>query len=97
MSRLNRKISVSDSYKLAGIMGISNEEGNHIQCDPNYNGRSGIEKILSIYNSKETFSRKELGDYLREIKKLNLIGSINIFCFFSDKKGSSSCANVFCA
>ena len=55
-------------------MGISNEERDHIQCDPNYNGRSGIEKILSIYNRKETFSRKELGDYLREIKKLNLIG-----------------------
>ena len=76
MSRLSRKISVSDSCKLAGIMGISNEEREHILRDPNYSGRSRIEKILSIYNRKETFSRKELGDYLGEIKKLNLIDPI---------------------
>ena len=76
MSRLSRKISVSDSYKLAAIMGISNEERDHIRCDPNYNERSRVEKILSIFNRKEDFSRQALGSCLEEIQKLDLVVQI---------------------
>ena len=77
MSRLSGRLSVSDSYKLAAVMGISNEERENIRSNPIYSdGFSCVEKFLSIYNRKENFSRKALGDYLREIQKLDLIAPI---------------------
>ena len=77
MSRLSRKICASDSYNLGGIMGISKEERDNIRSNPNYDERSRVEKILSIFNRKQGFSRKVLGGYLREIQKLDLVEPIN--------------------
>ena len=54
-------------------MGISDEERDHIRCDPNYNERSRAEKILSIFNHKQDFSRKALGSCLEDIQKLDLV------------------------
>ena len=77
MSRLSRKICASDSYNLGGIMGISKEERDNIRSNPIYDERSRTEKILSIFNRKQGFSRKVLGNYLREIRKLDLVEPIN--------------------
>ena len=77
MWRLSRKISVSESYKLAGIMGISNEERQNIRSNSIYiDGCSCAEKFLSIFNRNENFSRKALGDCLSEIQKLDLVEPI---------------------
>ena len=77
MSRLSRKFSVSDSYNLADIMGISNKERENIRSNPIYSdGCSCAEKFLSIFNHRENFSRKALGDCLRDIQKLDLIAPV---------------------
>ena len=77
MSRLSRKISATECYKLAAIMGISNVERENIRSNPFYSdGCSCAEKFLSIFNRKKNFSRKALGDCLSEIKKLDLVEPI---------------------
>ena len=77
MFRLSRRIAV-DWDSLAGLMGIAEEEredirrNNCVYCDI----RSRAEKILSIFNRRNDFSRKKLVEHLNEISKLDLIGPV---------------------
>ena len=58
-------------------MGTTNEERENIRWNPVYNDAcSCAENFLSIFNRKEDFSRKTLGDYLIGIQKLDLVEPI---------------------
>jgi hypothetical protein len=73
MYRLSRCITV-DWDSLAGLMDIGREERNDIRYSTLYNDeRARAEKILSMFNHKEGFTRKKLIKCLQGIKKLDLI------------------------
>ena len=72
--RLSQRIVV-DWERLAGLMGIAGAEGDDIRC--NYflynDSRSRAEKILSIFNQREDFSREKLAACLEEVQQLELM------------------------
>ncbi|XP_028395834.1 uncharacterized protein LOC114519851 [Dendronephthya gigantea] len=73
--RLSRR--VVDWNCLAGLLNIPAAERSNIRsCDRYYDDRSRAEKILSIFNRREEFSREQLARCLDEIKQNDLIGPI---------------------
>ncbi len=74
MYRLSQRIVV-DWEALAGLMNITRAERDEIRF--NYflynDSRSRAEKILSIVNQREDFSREELAARLEEIQQLELV------------------------
>ena len=76
MHRLSRHL-VRDWDSLAGLMDVANDERHSIRSSDMYNDeRARAEKMLSIINHKEDFSREKLADCLREIHKLELVKPI---------------------
>ena len=79
MYRLSQRIVV-DWEALAGLMNITRAERDEIRC--NYflysDSRSRAEKILSIFNQREDFSRKKLAARLEEIQQLELVEPVTI-------------------
>ena len=60
----------ADWELLAGLMGVSSAERDDIRNSTSYHdNRAKAEKILWIINCRESFSRKDLADFLKEIKK----------------------------
>ena len=73
MSRLGRRIVVEWDH-LAGLMDIARGERDDIRYSLIYNdNRSRAEKILTIFNNKQDFSREKLVRCLEEIQQLDLI------------------------
>ncbi|CAB3978740.1 ---NA--- [Paramuricea clavata] len=73
ISRLGRRIVVEWDH-LAGLMDIPRAERDDIRYSLIYNdNRSRAEKILTIFNNKEDFSREKLARCLEEIQQLDLI------------------------
>ena len=77
MFRLSRRIAV-DWEMLAALMGITSAERDDIRCNIGvyYDNCARAEKILSIFNCQESFSRKELADLLKEIEMEELVEPI---------------------
>ena len=73
MCRLSLRITAAwDS--LAGLMGVSKEQRDNIRLNTvYYDDRARAEKILSIFNLTENFSRKKLAECFKEIGKLKLV------------------------
>jgi hypothetical protein len=73
MHRLSRRIGAEWDI-LAGLMGIPRAERNDIRDNFLYNNNcSRAEKILSIFNRREDFSRETLAHCLEEIQQLDLV------------------------
>ena len=74
MYRLSQRIVV-DWEALAGLMNITRAERDEIRfnCFLYSDSRSRAEKILSIFNQREDFSRKKLAACLEEIQQLELV------------------------
>ncbi len=73
MYRLSQRIVV-DWDRLAGLMNITRAVTVDIRYSFLYNNsRSRTEKILSIFNRGENFSRKKLAGFLAEIQQLDLV------------------------
>ncbi len=74
MYRLSQRI-VINWEALAGLLNITGAERDEIRFNYFlYNGsRSRAEKILSIFNQREDFSRKKLAARLEEIQQLELV------------------------
>ncbi len=74
MYRLSQRIVV-DWDRLAGLMDITRAERDEIRC--NYflynDSRSRAEKILSIFNQRDDFSREKLAAFFEEIQQLELV------------------------
>ena len=68
MFRLSLRITVNWD-KLAGLMKVNSATRDDIRCNNAVydDSRARAEKILSIFNRGESFSRKELADFLKEI------------------------------
>ncbi len=74
MYRLSQRI-VINWEALAGLMNITRAERDEIRFN-NFlysDSRSRAEKILSIFNQREDFSRKKLAARLEEIQQLELV------------------------
>ena len=73
MFRLSQRITTHwDSF--AGLVDIAKEQRDDIRLNTIYkNHRARAEKILSIFNQKENFSRKRLTECFEELRKLELI------------------------
>ena len=74
MYRLSQRIVV-DWEALAGLMNITRAERDEIRCNYflYYDSRSRAEKILSIFNQREDFSREKLAACLEEVQQLELM------------------------
>ena len=73
MYRLSQRIVV-DWDRLAGLMDITRAEREDICYSLLYNdSRSRAEKILSIFNQTDDFSREKLAACLEEIQQLELV------------------------
>jgi hypothetical protein len=71
MSRLGRRIV--QWQQLAGLMNIPRADIDELRCSLIYHdNRARAEKILSIFNNMEGFSRKKLAGCLEEIQQLDL-------------------------
>ena len=69
MFRLSRRIAVDWEW-LAGCMGITSAERDDIRYDMGvyHDNRARAEKVLSILNCRENFSREELAYFFKEIR-----------------------------
>ncbi|CAB4031492.1 Hypothetical predicted protein, partial [Paramuricea clavata] len=75
MYRLSKCIVDWDS--LAGLMDIAREERNNIRNNTLYHDDCArAEKILSMFNHKNGFTREKLTNCLQGIKRLDLISPI---------------------
>ncbi len=73
MYRLSQRFVV-DWEALAGLMDITRAKRDDIRYSILYNdSRSRAEKILSIFNQRDDFSRKKLAAFLEEIQQLELL------------------------
>ncbi|XP_028405136.1 uncharacterized protein LOC114527635 [Dendronephthya gigantea] len=76
MFRLSRRIAV-DWDSLAGLIGVAQEQRDEIRCNVIYSdNRSRAEKILSIFNHRNEFSRERLVECLKELERYDLIETI---------------------
>ncbi len=76
MYRLSQRIVV-DWDRLAGLLDITKAERDDIRYSLLYNNsRSRAEKMLSIFNQREDFSRQKLAARLEEIQQLELMGPV---------------------
>ena len=74
--RISRRIVVNWE-SLAGLLDIAAEDRDIIRTDDKYNDvRSRAEKMLSIFNRSEDFSREKLASCLKEIGRLDLMEPI---------------------
>jgi hypothetical protein len=72
MSRLGRRIVQWE--QLAGLMNIPRADIDELRYSLIYHdNRARAEKILSIFNNMEGFSRKKLAGCLEEIQELDLV------------------------
>ena len=73
MYRLSQRIVV-DWERLAGLMDITRAERDEIRYSLlYYDSRSRAEKVLSIFNRREDFSREKLAGCLEEIQQLEFV------------------------
>ncbi len=73
MYRLSQRIVV-DWDRLAGLMDITRAERDDVRYSLLYNdSRSRAEKILSIFNQRDDFSREKLAAFFEEIQQLELL------------------------
>ena len=74
MYRLSQRI-VINWEALAGLMNITRAERDEIRfnCFLYNDSRSQAERILSIFNQREDFSRKKLAACLEEIQQLEFV------------------------
>ena len=73
MYRLSQRIVV-DWDRLACLMDITRGKRDDIRYSLLYNdSRSRAEKILSIFNQRDDFSRKKLAAFFEEIQQLELL------------------------
>ena len=73
MFRLSQRVT-KDWDSFAGLVDIAKEQRDDIRLNTIYKKhRARAEKILSIFNQKENFSRKKVAECFKELKKLELI------------------------
>lgn len=79
MYRISRSIA-KEWPCLAGLLSISVGERDGINISHNLypDPKSKAEKTLSLYNSRNTFSRNELATYLKEIRLHDLSDKVKL-------------------